>query len=154
MNIRTLLAVSVVFVAPLAQAAPSIVNHQGRIAASGVSFDGTGHFKFALVDGGTNTNRVARATATVSNGFITGYTLTDRGRGYVQTPQVVIQDAQGRGARAVAVSAGGEVVAVNVINPGSGYVAPRVVIGVPTGPPTRRPIAEQEKRVVVMSFST
>ncbi|MEM9480901.1 MAG: hypothetical protein AAGA58_14700, partial [Verrucomicrobiota bacterium] len=31
-------------------AAPGILNHQGRIAVSGVNFNGTGHFKFALVD--------------------------------------------------------------------------------------------------------
>ncbi|MBL9131417.1 MAG: galactose oxidase, partial [Verrucomicrobiaceae bacterium] len=35
---------------------PSMLNYQGRIAVSGVNFDGTGLFKFALVNnGGTQT---------------------------------------------------------------------------------------------------
>lgn len=33
-----------------ASATPQLVNHQGRIAVSGINFDGIGHFKFALVD--------------------------------------------------------------------------------------------------------
>jgi len=32
-------------------ASPGLINHQGRIAVAGTNFDGTGHFKFALVDG-------------------------------------------------------------------------------------------------------
>ena len=32
--------------------APSILNHQGRIAISGVNYDGTGYFKFALIANG------------------------------------------------------------------------------------------------------
>jgi hypothetical protein len=36
--------------APLVSAAPSLVNHQGRMAVNGVNFEGTGQFKFALVN--------------------------------------------------------------------------------------------------------
>ena len=37
---------------PLASpaAVPQLLNHQGRIAVDGINFDGTGQFKFALVD--------------------------------------------------------------------------------------------------------
>ncbi len=46
----TLISVSV------AGAVPRILNHQGRIAVAGTNFDGTGQFKFALVDAaGTTT---------------------------------------------------------------------------------------------------
>ena len=40
------------FQPPAGYAAPGIINHQGRIAVGGANFDGTGHFKFALVDTG------------------------------------------------------------------------------------------------------
>ena len=33
---------------------PQLLNYQGRIAVNGTNFTGTGQFKFALVDGGTN----------------------------------------------------------------------------------------------------
>src|SRR4051794_6392712 len=32
---------------------PQIVNYQGRVAVGAVNFEGTGQFKFALVNGGT-----------------------------------------------------------------------------------------------------
>ncbi len=41
---------------PLFGEIPEIINHQGRVTVSGVNFDGTGDFKFALVDAaGTST---------------------------------------------------------------------------------------------------
>ena len=33
-----------------AHAVPALLNHQGRVAVNGVNFEGTGHFKFALVN--------------------------------------------------------------------------------------------------------
>ena len=42
-------------------APPQVINHQGRIAVGGTNFDGSGHFKFALVDAsGTVLMSVAR----------------------------------------------------------------------------------------------
>jgi hypothetical protein len=38
-----------------AVAAPTLLNHQGRIAANAVNFDGAGQFKFALVNGDGST---------------------------------------------------------------------------------------------------
>ena len=54
-TIRRLLAVACLAV-PLTATAqvPQLINYQGRVAAGGVNFDGTGQFKFALVDGRTN----------------------------------------------------------------------------------------------------
>ena len=41
---------------------PQLLNYQGRIAVNGTNFTGTGQFKFALVDGGTNLTRAASGT--------------------------------------------------------------------------------------------
>lgn len=41
----------VMLAAPAVAAVPALLHHQGRMAANGVAFDGTGQFKFALVDG-------------------------------------------------------------------------------------------------------
>ena len=63
-------------------AVPSLLNHQGRIAVSGVNFNGSGQFKFALVnangsvtywsnDGSSTAGSqpTAAVTLTVSNGL-------------------------------------------------------------------------------------
>ena len=38
---------------------PAQTNYQGRVAVGGVNFNGTGQFKFTLVDGGVNLNVTA-----------------------------------------------------------------------------------------------
>jgi hypothetical protein len=44
---------------------PGVLNHQGRIVVNGANYDGTGYFKFALVDGaGTTTYWSNDATST------------------------------------------------------------------------------------------
>lgn len=78
---------------------PQLINYQGRVATAGVNFDGQGQFKFALVDGGTNTTpqvRTATATAIVINKFVMDYTVTDGGAGYTSAPSVTIT-GNGRG---------------------------------------------------------
>ena len=67
---------------PALQAAvPQILNHQGRIAVDGINFDGTGQFKFALVDATGNTtfwsndgtsNAGSQPTAAVSLSVVRG----------------------------------------------------------------------------------
>jgi hypothetical protein len=55
-TIRVIHLVLLALLAPvLAVNPPGILNHQGRIAVNGLNYDGTGHFKFALVtsDGAT-----------------------------------------------------------------------------------------------------
>ena len=42
---------------------PGILSCQGRVTVSGTNFDGTGQFKFALVDGGNILARRATAVA-------------------------------------------------------------------------------------------
>lgn len=62
-------------------AVPKLLNHQGRIAVDGMNFDGTGQFKFALVDatGATTfwsndgtSNSGGQPTAAVSLGVVRG----------------------------------------------------------------------------------
>ena len=48
---------------------PHLLNYQGRVAVSGTNFDGTGQFKFALVNGGSSTTAQATVSATVVFGF-------------------------------------------------------------------------------------
>lgn len=47
---HTLFSAAILLSALPASAIPSLINHQGRIAVNGVNFDGTGQFKFALVN--------------------------------------------------------------------------------------------------------
>ena len=111
---------------------PSLINYQGRVSIGSTNFTGPGQFRFALVDGGTNTARQAAAVATVVNGFIVGFTVTDGGSGYTAAPAVRITDVSGSNAVAQAQVDGGAVTSVTVVNPGSGYSSnPTVTIDPP-----------------------
>lgn len=112
---------------------PSIINYQGRLSAGGTNgFNGPGQFKFALVNGGTNLNQQATATATVSGGFVTEIILTDGGSGYAERPAVAIIDATGSNATATATVSGGAVTSISVGNPGRHYSdSPTVTIAAP-----------------------
>lgn len=50
-----ILALSFLLCAPLLAQVPQIINYQGRIAVGMVNFEGTGQFKFALVNGNGST---------------------------------------------------------------------------------------------------
>ncbi len=57
---------------------PQLMNYQGRVTVAGTNFNGTGYFKFSLVDGGADQNRPAAATCTItSSGRVSGVTITD-----------------------------------------------------------------------------
>src|SRR5687768_1056135 len=88
-------------------AVPPTISYQGRVQVSGTNFSGTGLFKFALVSKGTNLNRQATATATVTSGFVTSISVTDGGFGYTAPPAVTITGATGSGATATANVSGG-----------------------------------------------
>ena len=95
-SIRRLLATAFLALAVTAAAqVPNILNYQGRIAVRGVNFDGTGLFKFALMDGGTTTTpttRTATGTAVVTSGFVTS------------APSVTTTVGGGSGATATAIA--------------------------------------------------
>jgi microcystin-dependent protein len=49
--LRTLALLASLFVASLSAQVPQLINYQGRVAVGTASFNGSGQFKFALVDG-------------------------------------------------------------------------------------------------------
>ncbi len=129
-NLLILLAIAVL--APLAgHAQNSVITFQGRVMANGTNFNGDGQFKFALVTS-TNNNQTATATANRTGAFVTSYTVTRGGNGYVSPPTVTITGGGGSGATATAFVSGGLVVAINAGAAGSGYTsAPTVTIAPP-----------------------
>lgn len=76
-------------------------------------------------------NITATATATVSDGAVTGFTITNGGSGYTSAPNVTITGA-GTGASATAVVSGGKITSITIVNGGTGYTsAPTVQIDAP-----------------------
>ncbi|OWK40275.1 RTX toxin [Fimbriiglobus ruber] len=74
----------------------------------------------------------ATATALVSGGGVTGFTITNPGSGYITVPNVRLTGGGGVGATATATVFGGVVTAITVTNAGTGYVtAPTVTIDAP-----------------------
>jgi hypothetical protein len=90
------------------------------------------HLHWALPRALTRGKQVqATAEARVSDGCLTGVSVTGGGYGYAdaQPPLVTIEGGGGGGATAEAVVNGGVVTAIRVTGPGSGYTsAPRVTI--------------------------
>jgi hypothetical protein len=62
----------------------------------------------------------ASATATVSNGVVTGISILNAGLGYRAPPLIEIV-GNGAGARAIATIANGQIASINLISGGSGY---------------------------------
>ena len=133
-TVRNLITVILLIACPtklLAQI-PQMTSYQGRVTVNGTNFTGAGQFKFALVDGGTNTARQATANPTVSGGFVTIITVTYGGVGYTTAPAVTISDPTGSGATATATVSGGAVTGITVQNPGRSYSSsPTVTIAAP-----------------------
>jgi len=134
-----ILSISGFFIASRTNAqVPNILNYQGRIAVRGVPFEGTGQFKFALVNGGTVTTPAARtaiASAVVNSGFVTSVTVVDGGAGYATSPTVTISGGGGNGATAVANVTDGEVTGFTITSPGSDCgSAPTVNVDAPPAP--------------------
>jgi hypothetical protein len=76
--------------------------------------------------------RKAVASASVVNGFVVGFNLTDVGAGYDTPPAVLLIGGGGTGATAVATVVNGVVTGISITNPGAGYTsAPRVQIASP-----------------------
>lgn len=124
---------------PASAGVPQMIHYQGRVAVGGTNFDGSGMFKFALVDGGTVVvpeTLQATAIAVVVGGEIRAITAIEGGAGYVTAPSVEIQDKEGFGAKAVAIVGGGKVTEINVTEPGTGYGdGTQVLVGPPNATP-------------------
>ena len=79
----------------------------------------------------TATGAAAIATATVSGGAVTAFTIVNGGGGYDSAPAVTISHASGTGAAGTAVVTNGAITAINVTAGGSGYdSAPTVEVAV------------------------
>lgn len=82
----------------------------------------------------SNPGTGATATATAAGNVVTGVSVTAAGSGYIIPPAVVLEGGGGSGATAVAVlNAEGEVTAINVVNPGTGYTSAPTVSFVTEG---------------------
>ena len=109
----------------------TVVTYQGRVTDNGTNFSGTGQFKAAIVTS-TNNSHTATATANLSGGFVTSYTVTAGGNGYASAPAVTITGGGGSGATATANISGGVVTNLTPGRAGSGYTnPPTVTIGAP-----------------------
>ncbi|MDD2455528.1 MAG: right-handed parallel beta-helix repeat-containing protein [Kiritimatiellae bacterium] len=130
------LAAGIGLAMPAAAQVPHLINYQGRVAVSGVNFDGTGHFKFALLDAGTNLAVQAEAMVTTfdQNGGVLGVYVGVPGHGYTDPPAVEIQSATGTGAVLEAEVEFGKVGVIQVIQPGSGYTPNDVIMIAPPPP--------------------
>jgi len=127
------LGLSLFLLAPALHAqVPQLLNYQGRVAVGATNFDGSGSFKFALVNGGTLASVQATATATRTGSFITSVSVTDGGAGYTSSPAVSLSGGGGSGATATATVSAGVVVSINVTSAGTGYTStPTVSIAAP-----------------------
>jgi len=136
-TLRTLLAAACLL-SPLAAIAqvPQMLNYQGRVASGDppVNFDGTGQFKFALVDGGTNTASQATGKATLSGQFVTDAFVTNGGSGYTSVPSVTLSGGGGSGAEAIATVTDGVVTDITMTNAGSNYTSPPAINIAPPPP--------------------
>jgi hypothetical protein len=124
-------------VGPLAAQVPQLLSYQGRVAvgAPPVNFNGSGQFKFSLVDGGT-AGVVATASATVGSGRVTAINVLSGGYGYLTQPVVTISPVGGgSGAAATANVASGNVTSITVTNTGTGYLFPPLVTIAPPNAP-------------------
>lgn len=89
--------------------------------------------------------RRATASATLSGGSVSSFTVRSSGSGYAAVPVVTVSPpSSGTTATAVAVVSDNRVTAINMINGGSGYGTNRPVVTIqppalPTGPPTITP---------------
>ncbi|HST31216.1 MAG TPA: tail fiber domain-containing protein [Chthoniobacterales bacterium] len=111
---------------------PQTLNYQGRVVVSGVNFNGTGQFKFALFNG-TNSSSTAQASvANISAGAIQDIAVNVPGNGYTSAPGVSIT-GDGSGASATAIVKFGHVTGITVSNGGSNYTAATVTV---TPPPS------------------
>lgn len=128
---RDLVVALVLSVTAVSAQVPSIISYQGRVQVAGANFTGSGLFKFALVDRGTNSSRQAIAQAVRTGNFITSVDVLDGGAGYFVAPAVTFSGGGGSGTMANAQVSGGSVVSIDVFSAGSGYSSTPTVTVVP-----------------------
>ncbi len=134
--LRSALLVTAAFAPFFSRAAlPDAVPYQGRVAVEGVSFTGTGQFRFAIYEHTNGDFATARAQASITNGFVTSVVVTDGGSGYSNAVTVSFDGGGGSGATATVTVVRGVITAITLTDAGTGYTsAPKVGITDPAAP--------------------
>jgi hypothetical protein len=99
MKVVRLIALSCILIAGTvaAQQVPGLLNYQGRVSAGGTNFDGTGQFRFALVDGTGAATYWSNGVGTVSLPVTKGLYSTVLGdTGMASIPSAVFTNADVR----------------------------------------------------------
>ena len=130
---------------PVSAQIPQHLSYQGRVTVQGVNFNGTGQFKFALVDAGVNLNQTATAVA-MAAGSVTFIFVQNGGSGYPEPPVVTIAPPETPGgvqatAQAIMGQGAGSgtgptdgVHQIQITDAGSGYTSQPVVTIAPPPP--------------------
>ena len=107
---------------------PQLINYQGRMVVGSTNFNGTGQFKFALINGTNSSSQAQASISSLSGGVIQFVTVTVPGNGYT-TAAVSFFDptGHGSGATATATVSFGQVNKITVTNGGSNYDPSTVV---------------------------
>ena len=85
--------------------------------------EGYGQGTTVSFSGDLGTGVTPTATPIITDGVITGFTITNPGSGYTAAPNVAINVGAGSGALARAYALGGLLEEIRIIHPGSGYTA-------------------------------
>lgn len=125
---KNLILLTLLLAAAAQAQVPPRINYQGRVAVRGTNFHGTGQFKFALVDAGTNQNVTATALS-MAGSSVTFIFVQNGGSGYTSAPVVTVAPPAGGGVTATATASisGGAVTSITINNGGSGYAEQPVV---------------------------
>lgn len=87
----------------------------------GTGGSGYGAATTVSFSGDTGTGSTPTATPVITNGVVTGFTITNAGSGYTVAPGVAINAGSGSGAFARAYVLGGLLKEIRMIHPGTGY---------------------------------
>lgn len=131
-RLTVLAAVLLILTSALRAQVPQLLNYQGRVAVGAVNFDGSGQFKFALLD---NVGQATAGPVALGGGGVFLINVARGGAGYATPPAVAITGGGGSGATVTAILSGSTVAGITVSNSGSGYTSfPTVTISPPPTP--------------------
>src|ERR1700682_1855678 len=132
-TVFTAIGIFVLLCSTLHGQAPQLINYQGRVVVGTTNFNGTGRFKFALVNATNSSSTATAAADVISAGVIEHIKITTPGNGYTSPPTVTINDTGGgSGATATATVMFGRINKINISNGGSNYTGTTTVT---IGPP-------------------
>jgi len=102
---------------------PQLINYQGRVVVGAANFNGTGQFKFAIINGPNSSSTAQASIDGLSGGVIQFVDVNAVGNGYTSAPAVTFNDptGSGSGATATATVSFGHISKITVTNGGSNY---------------------------------